>query len=98
MTHETNEPMSGMFDPLGGLRGTGLIVPAHDHSEPMIHDLAQHLAYHANVSYRECRGLDATGHVAPTVTNEQRTDGNDREFVVVIEGRIFNVTVEEMIP
>ena len=59
MAHETNEPMSGTFDPKGGLRGTGLIVPAPAEDDGMIEDLAQHLAYHASVGYCECRGIVA---------------------------------------
>lgn len=95
MAHETNEPMSGMFDPLGGLRGTGLIVPAHDHSEPMIHDLAQHLAYHASVGFCECRDMEPVA--VPAVIDDGRTEGLDREFIVDLHGRRFSVTIEEIV-
>lgn len=61
----------------------------------LLQDLAEFLAYHASVNYRECRDIMGADNMqVPQVIASGRTDC-DVEFTVTHLGREFTVVIEE---
>lgn len=64
----------------------------------MTNSLLQALAEHLADAASTITAIPSEIAEVHEVRDEDRTDGNDREFTMILAGRTFNITIEEVLP